>query len=113
MCACNAGPVSLAKVSFHFSLWPFSVPLKRPWAARSFTTCFGTSWPELSAAVQTVVLTDAPDSAARASAQAAPAASNETNFLILLLLMSLKSRTDCPYANRREPVFARPVGHID
>jgi hypothetical protein len=48
--------------------------------------------------VQTVMLTDAADSAARASAQAAPAASNETNFRILSPPYQPPSPTDCPYA---------------
>src|SRR5438105_7098495 len=83
MCACIAGPVSFANVSFHFSVCPLSVPLNKPWAAASLTTCFGTSWPELSAAVQTVVWAAPSESAASASAQTAPAANNDTSLLIL------------------------------
>src|SRR5205807_1882181 len=83
MCACIAGPVSFANVSFHFSVCPLSVPLNKPCAAASLTTCFGTSWPELSAAVQTVVWAAPNESAASASAQTAPAANNDTSLLIL------------------------------
>ena len=38
-----AGPVSFANVSFHVSLSPLSVPLNKPCAAVSSTTCFGIS----------------------------------------------------------------------
>src|SRR5712691_6117621 len=83
MCAAVAGPVSFANVSFHFSVDPVSVPLNWPCAAVSFTTCFGTSCPDESAAVQTVARVAASDSAATASAHSATAAISGTSFLTI------------------------------
>jgi hypothetical protein len=51
MCAAVAGPVSFANVSFHFRDVPVRIPVNVPWAAWFFTTCFGTSWPAFSVAV--------------------------------------------------------------
>src|SRR6266511_2844103 len=82
MCAWVAGPVSFAKVSFHLSLLPLSVPLNRPCAAAFLTTCFGTSCPDDRAAVQTVVRVAAADNAVSARAQTTPAATSVTSFLI-------------------------------
>src|SRR5437764_6761724 len=80
MCACVAGPVSLANVSRHLSLPPLSVPLNKPWAAVFLTTCFGTSCPDVSAAVQTVFCAAASESAVRASAQTLPTVDTAMSF---------------------------------
>src|SRR6266702_1740226 len=81
MCAAVADPVSLAKVSFHLSVVPLRVALNNPCAAGCLTTCFGTSCPDDSAAVQTVFWLAASESAARAKVQTAPAAISVTSFL--------------------------------
>src|SRR5438552_12318637 len=94
MCAMVAGPVSFAKVSFHFSVVPVSVALNRPCAELSLTTCFGTSCPDDRAAVQTVVRVAADDSVENASAQTAPVASSATSFLIVFSLRLLLTRRD-------------------
>src|SRR5207248_5175905 len=83
MCAAVAGPLSFAKVSFHVSFEPLSVPLNWPCAAVTFTTCFGTSWPAVRAAVQVVVRVDASESAVSESAQTAPTASARTNLFMV------------------------------
>src|SRR5262249_38717678 len=82
MCAIVAGPVSFANVSFHVSVWPVSVPLKRPCAALSRTTCFGTSWPDESAAVHTVVLGAADESTGMTSPMLAAVASTVRSLLM-------------------------------
>src|SRR2546423_12024680 len=94
MCAMVAGPVSFAKVSFHFSVVPVSVALNRPCAELSLTACFGTSCPDDRAAVQTVVRVAADESAENASAQTAPAASTATSFLIVFSFAVALSRRD-------------------
>src|ERR671930_1581886 len=81
MCAAVAGPVSLANVRRHFSLPPLRVPLNKPCAAVFLTTCFGTSWPDVSAAVQTVFLAAADESADRAKTQMLPTAETRVTFL--------------------------------
>src|SRR2546425_3496387 len=83
MCAAAAGPVSFEYVSFHLSLVPLRVALNKPCAAASLTTCFGTSWPDDSAAVQTVLRAAASESAAKLRTQTAPAASTVTSFLTI------------------------------
>src|ERR1041384_492955 len=81
MWAAVAAPVSFVNVSVHVSLVPLSVPLNCPCAAASLTTCLGTSCPDESAAVQTVLLPAPNESAAAASAATAPTATSATSFL--------------------------------
>jgi hypothetical protein len=85
ICAALAGPVSLAKVSVHFSFVPLKVPLNKPCADAFFATCAGTSCPDDSAAVQTVVRVAAGETAANARTEPAPAASKISFFTISFL----------------------------
>src|SRR5438874_12522995 len=101
MCAAVAGPVSLAKVSFHLSLAPVSVALNKPCAAASLTTCLGTSCPDDSAAVQIVVRVAASENAARANAQTAPAANSPTSFLMFSSFAIVSSAHQSCYAQIR------------
>src|ERR1700730_6337104 len=92
MCAAAAGPVSFENVNFHFSVVPLRVPLNKPCAAASFTTCFGTSCPDDRAAVHTVLRIAASEIAAKASVQT-PAASSITSFLTVSSLRALPAAT--------------------